>query len=136
MNNKYFSGIMKKSTLFTCLLLVVIGACKKESLSSSSDNTTNTDTKFANIAVTNNFSWSNDRNLTFNFDGAPESAYPAILKVSGSDGSIIYQKLQKGDEDFSTSFKVPANYETLDVQFGATKKTFSVKSGIITMNLN
>lgn len=135
MNNKYLTGIMKKSTLFTCLLLVIIGACRKESLSSN-ENPPNTDTKFANIAVTNNFSWSNDRNLTFNFAGAPESAYPAILKVSSSDGSIIYQKLQKGDEDFSTSFKVPANYETLDVQFGATKKTFSVKSGIISMNLN
>jgi len=116
------------------LLLLLVISCKKESISIS--NPIGTSTPFKSINTVSNFGWNNSNKLNFNFTGLPDKNYNSILKVLGSDSSIIFQKLQNGSVNYSTTITIPTIYNTITVIFGDVQKTFITKNGTITMNLN
>lgn len=110
-------------------------SCKKDS-GKSDVQATPTVQSLTEVSAPNNFNWQSDRNLTLSFTGSAQRSYNAILKITDADGNTLLQRLQKGDEDFTTVFKLATANETVTVSFGAIKKTFSVKAGKINMNLN
>ena len=116
-------------------LLVLIGvSCKKDSTSVSNSNVSSP--SFKSINTVSNFGWNTSNKINFNFTGLPDKNYNSILKILGSDSSIIFQKLQNGSVNYATSITIPTVYSTITVIFGDIQKTFITKNGTITMNLN
>jgi hypothetical protein len=60
----------------------------------------------------------------------------AILMVIATDGSILFKKLQKANEDYSIQLTVPSQYEKLSIQFDGENRTFDTKLGKVEMILN
>ncbi len=134
--NKYFKNIVTGKIVIAMCSLVLIGtSCKKETALTNTTTTSTTTTPFGSIVATN-FGWSNVNKLTLNFVGQSDRDYNSILKVTTSDNSVLFQKLQNGSANFSTSFNVPSTYHSITVSFGGIQKTFITKNGTVTMNLN
>lgn len=134
MKRKLEHTLNSKLTIVTCLMMLSAISCKKVSTLTSTPAAPVT--AFASIKTTNNFGWSNVNKLTLNFTGQLDKPYNSILKILGSDGSIIFQKLQNGSSSFSTTLNIPTTYKTITVIFGGIQKTFITKNGSVTMNLN
>lgn len=125
-----------KLSIVSCALLVFLNiGCLKETVTSDSENNT-TNAKFSEISTPSSFNWNNSQQHTLNFVGSADKAFTAMLKVTANDGSVLFQKMQKGSDQFTTSLQIPAHYETIDVQFGGIKKTFTLKGATINMNIN
>lgn len=134
MKSILMSSTKKKLSIAGCLLIIGLVSCKKES--NVGNPTTPTVNKFEAINTASSFNWSSENKIAFSFTGIAVNSYNAILKVTTPDGNVIFQKLQKGDENYSGTIVVPANYETINVQFGGVKKNFTVKNGVVNMILN
>ena len=133
MNNKYISF---KLIIFTTTMFLFITACKKDSTVVTNPTINTTSTAFSSIKASSNFEWNNSNKITFNFKGQPEKNYNSILKVLGSENSVLLQKLQNGSNNFSTIITLPSTNSRITVIFGDIQKTFITKNGIVTMNLN
>jgi hypothetical protein len=122
-----------KVAIIICSLIVVTSSCKKQTDLSTPIATA---TPFEKINTSNKFGWTSVSTLMLNFIGLPDHNYNTILKVVGTDNSIIFQKLQNGSTNFSTTLNIPAQYKTITVSFGGIQKTFITKNSSINMNLN
>jgi hypothetical protein len=123
-----------KLTFAIYLLMLAVSSCKKES---ALQNTPAAPViLFDSINTSTHFGWSNVNKLSLNFAGQPDKDYNSVLKVLASDNSIIFQKLQNGSTNFSTTLNIPAVYKTITIVFGGIQKTFITKNGSVTMNLN
>ena len=134
MKKRFNNTINGKLATGLCLMVLALSSCKKEAISPGSSVTSAN--SFASIKTTSNFGWNNSGTLTFNFAGQADKNYNSILKVMGSDNSVIFQKLQNGSSNFSTTLTIPSIYKTITVEFGGIQKTFITKNGSVTMNLN
>ena len=135
MKKEFKQTFKSKLTIAICLLTLAASSCKKEA---TSPNTPPSETvsSFASIKAPSNFGWNNAGTLTFKFTGQADKNYNSILKVLGSDNSVIFQKLQNGSTNFSTTLNIPSVYKTITVVFGGVQKTFITNNGSVTMNLN
>jgi hypothetical protein len=70
------------------------------------------------------------------FKGIPKDVRVAILKVIAPDGSILFKKFQKANEDYTIQLTLPAQYEKVSLQFDGENRTFDTKVGKVEMNLN
>ncbi|MFP5042814.1 hypothetical protein [Parasediminibacterium sp. JCM 36343] len=134
MKNNLNSFLSGKCTIALALFILTIASCKKDTATPGA--ATPAVTQFAAIATASNFNWNSTNKIAFNFTGLQGQSFNSILKITASDGSVVLQKLQKGDENFSTTFNVPSNYPTINVQFGSVTKTFITRNGSVNMNLN
>lgn len=129
-----FSQILNGNLIIAiCTIIVVITSCKKQTEINTPVAIT---TPFEKINTSNNFGWSNANTITLYFFGLPDHDYNSILKVIGTDNSVIFQKLQNGSANSNTTLTIPAIYKTITVSFGGIEKTFITKNGTINMNLN
>ncbi len=134
MKREFKHIITNKLTIAICLLMLAVSSCKKESALPGTS--VAPVTPFESIKTTNNFGWSNANKLTLNFTGQADKNYNSILKIVANDNSVIFQKLQNGGSNFSTTLTIPAVYQIVTVTFGGIQKTFITKNGNVTMNLN
>ena len=133
MKREFIQIVNGKIIIILCSFILVFASCNKQSELTTPVSTT---TPFEKINTSNNFGWSNANKITLHFFGLPDHDYNTILKVIGTDNSVIFQKLQNGSANSTTILTIPAIYKTITVSFGGIEKTFITKNGSINMNLN
>ena len=80
--------------------------------------------KFSDIKANDNFNWSTSHKINFSFLGSTGEDFQLVLKVQDADGNVLFEKLQKGNEDYNDAFEIPAHCKTLSVSYGSTIKEF------------
>ena len=133
MKKEFRQILNRKIVIVFCLFILVFASCNKQTVLSTPVSTV---MPFEKINTSNNFGWSNANKITLHFFGLPDHDYNTILKVIGTDNSVIFQKLQNGSANSTTILTIPAIYKTITVSFGGIEKTFITKNGSINMNLN
>ncbi len=133
MKREFIQIVNGKIIIILCSFILVFASCNKQSELTTPVSTT---TPFEKINTSNNFGWSNANKIALHFFGLPDHDYNTILKVIGTDNSVIFQKLQNGSANSTTILTIPAIYKTITVSFGGIEKTFITKNGSINMNLN
>lgn len=132
MKTLYFTAII--ASLLFCLT-----SCVKEKdfvLPADPVTTTKTDTSFSTLKVAENFDWSTSKQISFRFAGSGQANHQLILKVALPDSSVLFQKLQKANEDFQGVLDIPAHVGSVMVSYGSITKVFECSTGTITMTNN
>ena len=91
---------------------------------------------FQEIVVPESFKWSTSKKINFSFAGSSVDDSKIVLKVLDPDGAIIFQKLQKYNEDYKAVIEVPAHVKTLTVNYGGISENIDCTSGNVTLKLN
>jgi hypothetical protein len=126
---------IKKYSLAALVGATLLSSCKKESV--SVNNPSSSVSSFTAISTNSSFNWANQKKLTFTFTGSPSNGYNSLLKITSPDGNVVFQKVQKGDQNFSTTVILPTNYSTLNLSFGSIQKVcYLQQSNQINFNLN
>lgn len=123
---------------FTVSLLLSLSSCVKEKDLAQLQPATITaaDTSFSSLKAADNFNWSTTKQINFHFTASEQDDYQLVLKVVLPDGSVLFQKLQKANEDFQTVLDVPAHVTDLTVTYGSLTKTFASTNGAVNMAIN
>ena len=116
------------STLTSCL--------KEATLAPATPANSATAKTTSEIKASKDFKWNTTNSLNVSFKGIPNDVRVAILKVIAPDGSILFKKFQKANEDYSIQLTLPAQYEKVSLQFDGENRTFDTKVGKVEMNLN
>lgn len=128
---------MKKYILFLFLGILLIGACKKQLVDkyqkAKEDETAKSTT---GIKAASSFKWNTFKPMTFTYAGIPDDVRVAVIKISGPDGTTLFQKLQKANSSFSVTLDIPVHYETIEVSFGSSRKAFETQSSSVDVFLN
>lgn len=122
----------------SAFLMICLSSCVKEKDLASvvTVTTTAADTSFSTLKAADNFNWSTARRINFHFVASVEDDYQLVLKVTLLDGSVLFQKLQKANEDFQSVLEIPAHVTELTVLYGSLAKTFVCTSGTVNMTIN
>jgi hypothetical protein len=88
------------------------------------------------VKASKDFKWNTTNSINVSFKGVRNDVRVAILMVIATDGSILFKKLQKANEDYSIQLTVPSQYEKLSIQFDGENRTFDTKLGKVEMILN
>ncbi|MBC7383372.1 MAG: hypothetical protein H7296_10340 [Bacteroidia bacterium] len=129
-----------KNTGTTILLLSILlsglCSCRKSLENKYKESVKNEQVKNTSaIKASQNFKWNTTISLNFSFNAVTLDSRIAILKITTVDGSVVLQKLQKADQDFSVLIEIPVHYEKLIVSFGTISREFETKGGKIVMDL-
>jgi len=116
------------STLTSCL--------KEATLAPATPANSATAKTTSEIKASKDFKWNTTNSLNVSFKGIPKDVRVAILKVIAPDGSILFKKFQKANEDYTIQLTLPAQYEKVSLQFDGENRTFDTKVGKVEMNLN
>jgi hypothetical protein len=116
------------STLTSCL--------KEATLAPATPANSATAKTTSEIKASKDFKWNTTNSLNVSFKGIPNDVRVAILKVIAPDGSILFKKFQKANEDYSIQLTLPAQYEKVSLQFDGENRTYDTKVGKVEMNLN
>jgi hypothetical protein len=116
------------STLTSCL--------KEATLAPATPANSATAKTTSEIKASKDFKWNTTNSLNVSFKGIPKDVRVAILKVIAPDGSILFKKFQKANEDYSIQLTLPAQYEKVSLQFDGENRTYDTKVGKVEMNLN
>jgi hypothetical protein len=116
------------STLTSCL--------KEATLAPATPANSATAKTTSEIKASKDFKWNTTNSLNVSFKGIPNDVRVAILKVIAPDGSILFKKFQKANEDYSIQLTLPAQYEKVSLQFDGENRTFDTKLGKVEMILN
>ena len=116
------------STLTSCL--------KEATLAPATPANSATAKTTSEIKASKDFKWNTTNLLNVSFKGIPKDVRVAILKVIAPDGSILFKKFQKANEDYSIQLTLPAQYEKVSLQFDGENRTFDTKVGKVEMILN
>ena len=116
------------STLTSCL--------KEATLAPATPANSATAKTTSEIKASKDFKWNTTNSLNVSFKGIPKDVRVAILKVIAPDGSILFKKFQKANEDYSIQLTLPAQYEKVSLQFDGENRTFDTKVGKVEMILN
>jgi hypothetical protein len=116
------------STLTSCL--------KEATLAPATPANSATAKTTSEIKASKDFKWNTTNSLNVSFKGIPNDVRVAILKVIAPDGSILFKKFQKANEDYSIQLTLPAQYEKVSLQFDGENRTFDTKVGKVEMILN
>ena len=114
-------------------MLCVSGCVKK--IDQSPPATTSAE-NFPEIKAADSFTWSTTKKINFSFIGSSVNEYQLVLKVSDSDGAILFQKLQKANEDYKAIIEVPAHYETLTVNYGSLSEKLDCTNGSVSITID
>jgi hypothetical protein len=120
---------------FLALIQVTFTSCKKLENAEPKIETPSSITNFKQIKVDPSFNWKSTRSVTFNI--APANTPVTIsntLVVKTETGTIIYKKLQKMNEDFTTYLELPSNLKKVVVTYGSIVKTIEVINNKIDFN--
>jgi hypothetical protein len=132
---------MKKINHYSLILILLffigLTSCKKNLEDKFNENQNQTVAKTTSeIKAATTFKWKTTGSITLVYKAKPNDIRVSVLKVISPDGHIIYQKLQKANQDLSINLEIPSHFEKVDVSFGSNKKSFDTKSGKIEMLLN
>jgi hypothetical protein len=116
------------STLTSCL--------KEATLAPATPANSATAKTTSEIKASKDFKWNTTNSLNVSFKGIPKDVRVAILKVIAPDGSILFKKFQKANEDYSIQLTLPAQYEKVSLQFDGENRTYDTKLGKVEMILN
>ncbi len=122
---------------FALTFLSTLTSCLKEAtLAPATPANSATAKTTSEIKASKDFKWNTTNSLNVSFKGIPKDVRVAILKVIAPDGSILFKKFQKANEDYSIQLTLPAQYEKVSLQFDGENRTFDTKVGKVEMNLN
>ncbi len=122
---------------FALTFLSTLTSCLKEAtLAPATPANSATAKTTSEIKASKDFKWNTTNSLNVSFKGIPNDVRVAILKVIAPDGSILFKKFQKANEDYSIQLTLPAQYEKVSLQFDGENRTFDTKVGKVEMNLN
>ncbi len=122
---------------FALSFLSTLTSCLKEAtLAPATPANSATAKTTSEIKASKDFKWNTTNSLNVSFKGIPNDVRVAILKVIAPDGSILFKKFQKANEDYSIQLTLPAQYEKVSLQFDGENRTFDTKVGKVEMNLN
>jgi hypothetical protein len=127
---------MKNQILkITIALSLVLGltSCMKDVIPAPAANAAKTTSE---VKASKDFKWNTTNSINVSFKGVRNDVRVAILMVIATDGSILFKKLQKANEDYSIQLTVPSQYEKLSIQFDGENRTFDTKLGKVEMILN
>ena len=116
------------STLTSCL--------KEATLAPATPANSATAKTTSEIKASKDFKWNTTNSLNVSFKGIPKDVRVAILKVIAPDGSILFKKFQKANEDYTIQLTLPAQYEKVSLQFDGENRTYDTKLGKVEMILN
>ncbi len=122
---------------FALTFLSTLTSCLKEATRAPATPANSATAKTTSeIKASKDFKWNTTNSLNVSFKGIPNDVRVAILKVIAPDGSILFKKFQKANEDYSIQLTLPAQYEKVSLQFDGENRTFDTKVGKVEMNLN
>jgi hypothetical protein len=122
---------------FALTFLSTLTSCLKEAtLAPATPANSATAKTTSEIKASKDFKWNTTNSLNVSFKGIPKDVRVAILKVIAPDGSILFKKFQKANEDYSIQLTLPAQYEKVSLQFDGENRTFDTKLGKVEMILN
>ena len=122
---------------FALTFLSTLTSCLKEAtLAPATPANSATAKTTSEIKASKDFKWNTTNSLNVSFKGIPNDVRVAILKVIASDGSILFKKFQKANEDYTIQLTLPAQYEKVSLQFDGENRTYDTKLGKVEMILN
>ncbi len=122
---------------FALTFLSTLTSCLKEAtLAPATPANSATAKTTSEIKASKDFKWNTTNSLNVSFKGIPNDVRVAILKVIAPDGSILFKKFQKANEDYSIQLTLPAQYEKVSLQFDGENRTYDTKLGKVEMILN
>ena len=116
------------------MILLASGSCVKRI--DQSPPTTTQPEKFSEINTPPNFSWTTTNKVNFNFKCLSVNEYQLVLKVLGTDGAILLQKLQKANEDYKVVIELPSYYKALTVNYGSIIEEIDCTSGSVAITID
>ncbi len=130
---------MRKEHLLVFVLIALIQttftSCKKLENAESKTETTPKITNFKQIKVDPSFDWKSTSNVTLNIAAANTPVtITNTLVVKTETGVVIYKKLQKMNEAFTTSLVVPSSLKKVVVSYGSIVKTIDITNKRIDFN--
>jgi len=130
-----------KSIIIAAFTILSFTSCVKQmdalpATVTASATASSTAEKFSDIKAAEDFKWSTSNKIELNFSGAAVNESQMVLKVQDVNGNILFQKLQKGNENFQDVIEIPGHCKTLLVSFGSTSKEFSCTSGTVSFTEN
>jgi hypothetical protein len=122
---------------FALTFLSTLTSCLKEAtLAPATPANSATAKTTSEIKASKDFKWNTTNSLNVSFKGIPKDVRVAILKVIAPDGSILFKKFQKANEDYTIQLTLPAQYEKVSLQFDGENRTYDTKLGKVEMILN
>lgn len=130
---------MKKEYFLALALLALIQvtftSCKKLENVEPKPVIVPTVTNFKQIKVDPSFDWKSTSNVTLNIAAANTPVtITNTLVVKTETGVIIYKKLQKMNEAFTTNVVVPSSLKKVVVSYGSIVKTIDISNKTINFN--
>ena len=122
---------------FALTFLSTLTSCLKEAtLAPATSANSATAKTTSEIKASKDFKWNTTNSLNVSFKAIPKDVRVSILKVIAPDGSILFKKFQKANEDYSIQLNLPAHYDKVSLQFDGENRTFDTKLGKVEMILN
>lgn len=130
---------MKKEHLLVIMLIaftqIAFTSCKKVENAEPKTVISPTVSNFKQIKADPTFNWKSTSNVKFTIASANTPVTISnTLVVKTETGTIIYKKLQKMNEDFTTYLVLPSNLKKVVVTYGSIVKTIDVINNNIDFN--
>jgi hypothetical protein len=117
------------------LLQTTFTSCKKLESADTKIEPTPTVTNFKQIKADPSFDWKSTRNVTLNIAA---TSTPIVITntliVKTETGVVIYKKLQKMNETFTTNLLLPSSLKKVVVVYGSIVKTLEISNNKIDFN--
>lgn len=125
---------INRQCIISCLLIAVsLWSCKKTIIQEDAASGTK---PFAQLSVSNNFSWTNSRTVTVTIQGLPTiNSVSGTLTLKTADGrGVLYNGFHRMNQDLVLQIVVPSAQDSVLLQFGTVQKKFSVRTNAATAN--
>jgi hypothetical protein len=91
---------------------------------------------FQKIVVPESFKWATSNKVNFSFTGSAAGSTEMILKVLDPDGTTVFQKLQKANENYQGIIEVPAHFQSLIVNYGSISENIDCTTGTVSIKID
>lgn len=130
---------MKKEYLVAITLIaftqIAFTSCKKVENAEAKPVITPTVTNFKQIKADPTFNWKSTSNVKLTIAAANTPVtITNTLVIKTEAGVIIYKKLQKMNEDYTTNLVVPSSLKKVVVTYGSIVKTIDISNNKIDFN--
>jgi len=91
---------------------------------------------FRDIDTPADFNWETSRTVQVNFTAIPDDLRRQVLKISTTDGQLLYRQLQPAAEGAVIPVELPSYMETITVSYDGFSQSYQVIGNNITVTIN